>query len=76
MVFDRFLQPGCVSEECLETDIQEILRQAHVRLREFTESMGFKNGLPDQRGNQFQGANEVLLVTSSNLKLLDKQAFR
>ncbi|KAG0577346.1 hypothetical protein KC19_5G149500 [Ceratodon purpureus] len=52
--------PGCVSEECLETDIQEILRQAHVRLREFTESMGFKNGLPDQRGNQFQGANEEL----------------
>lgn len=64
---DRFLQPGgCQSEECLESDIQDILKEAQKTLREFTESMGFTNlNFDDQRGRRSrEAANEVLLVTT------------
>uniref|UniRef100_A0A7I4CPT2 Uncharacterized protein n=1 Tax=Physcomitrium patens TaxID=3218 RepID=A0A7I4CPT2_PHYPA len=38
-------KPGCVSEECLETDIQDILKEAKQRLKDFTEAMGSTNGI-------------------------------
>jgi len=57
------VQLECQSEECLESSIQDILKEAQKTLREFTKSMNFTNlNFDDRSGLRSQEAKEVLLV--------------
>lgn len=57
------MQLGCQSEECLESNIQDILKEAQKSLREFTKSMDFSHvNFDDRSGRRSQEDNEVLLV--------------
>jgi hypothetical protein len=53
------LQPG-VTEECLDTDMQDILREAQTRLRDFTDTMTTSG--PSVCADRPRPADEVALI--------------